>query len=494
MNKLIRIVFILTAGVVVVFFAVWVSKTNNSIGRLSENEIEAFVNNDSLKLASVNYLLENSDDKYTKLSIKKLSVEIPDKKFVSKDYLFENIELAISQSAERLKRREYSKQQFLEYVLPYRLRFEIPEDWRNYAIDKFDTCYDEDIFIHASNINDLLRTRFAYSLSVKNNQRFSKMHKNGKGACDEMSDMAAFAMRANGIPVAVEFARWANIVGGHQWNSLMLDDKHIPFMGIESNPNDSNHIKMNNNPLEIITGIYKKPAKVYRKTFNEPAFINSDFNHRKLINESNFVDVTKEYFPDSKKLVIQLPDDSKNGKYFFLCVYQVDNWAPIAYSKANNNTVVFNDVRPQNIFALKVLENEELKYYQNPFTFDSLAHVQFLDNNPQTTADVKLAFFNSSERELIRSFNEIGYEQTELIWEDILIENKTGKIENDSIYQLFYWDNKWILAAEALGRNDSVFFKNVPKNAVYKIEIPGADMSRRFRCFTVEEKNTQNWW
>lgn len=486
MKKLIGIALILVLGFSLLLFSLLLYKSKNSIGIIADKEIIAFANNDSLKFASANYLLENSNDKYTKLSIKKFSVKIPDKKFVSKDYFFENIELAISQSAERLHREEYSAQQFLEYVLPYRLRFEIIENWRNYAIEKYDTCYDEDILIHASNINDLLRTRFAYSLAVKKNQRFSKLHKNGMGACDEMSDMAAFAMRANGIPVAVEFARWANIVGSHQWNSLVLKEKNIPFMGIENNPADTIN-------LELITSTYKKSAKVYRKTFIESEFFDSEFNPKKLINESNFIDVTKEYYPNCQDLVIHLPDNSKNEKYFFLCVYQVNNWAPIAYSQAKNNMVVFNDVGPQNIFSLKVWDDKKLKHFQNPFTFDSLAHVQFLENNSENTTDLKLAFFNSNERELIRSFNENGYEKTESNWTDILYKNKTGKIKNDMTYQLFYWDEKWIFAAESRGRKDSVYFKNVPKDAVYKIEIPGADMSRRFRCFTVEN-NFQNWW
>lgn len=487
MKKFIRIAFILVLGLSLLIISILLYKSSNSIGRLTEDEIIAFANNDSLKFASANYLLENSGDKYTRLAIKKYALKIPDRSFISKEYLFKNIDLAFSKSVKRLFEGDFTHEQFLEYVLPYRLRFEFPENWRSYAIEKFDTCYDEDIFIHASNINDLLRTRFAYRSSVKNNQRFSKLHKNGMGACDEMSDMAAFAMRANGIPVAVDFARWANIVGGHQWNSLVLKEKNIPFMGIENNPADTIN-------LELITSTFKKSAKVYRKSFNKSEFADSGFNPKKLIAESNYIDVTKEYYPNCQDMVIHLPDNSKNGKYLFLCVYQVNNWAPIAYSKANNNRVVFKDVGPQNIFSLKVWDGKKLKHFQNPFTFDSLAHVRFLENNFENTTDLKLAFFNSNERELIRSFNENGYIETELKWQSILIDNETGKVKNDTPYQLFYWEDGWVFLSENQAKNGTVFFRDVPKNAVYKIEISGADMSQRFRCFTVEDNNTQNWW
>ena len=487
MKKFLRIVFFVALVFVLMFLGAGIYISQNSIGKITEKEIQEFAKNDSLKLAAVNYLLENSTDKYTRISIKKFSVKIPDKRFVSKKWFFKNIELAISQAKTRLENQEFTTRQFFEYVLPYRLRFEIPENWRSPSIEKLDTCFDEDIFVHASNINNSIRLGYSYKALSKENRSFSDVFKNRDGSCNEMSDLAAFTMRANGIPVGVDFARWANIVGSHQWNSFQLKEKSIPFMGIETNPDKGNNMGM-------ITGVYKKPAKVYRKTFNKSEFASEGFDPKKIINESNFIDVTKEYYADCNDIIIRLSNRENHNKFFFLCVYAVNSWVPVAFSKAKQNALVFRDVRHNNIFALKIWNGAQLEHFQNPFAFDSLANVLFFDNNPENTTDLKLAFFNSPERELIRSFNVNGYDETIKNWENILVRNITGKIKNDKIYRLFYWDKEWIRAAENRAENDSVLFKNVPANAVYKIEIQGEKMNNRLRCFTVDENNVQNWW
>jgi hypothetical protein len=487
MNKLPRILFFLATAFALILLGAWIYISQNSIGKITEKEIQEFAQNDSLKLAAVNYLLENSADKYTRISIKKFSVKFPDKNFVSKRWFFKNIELAISEAEKRLQNQEFTKQQFFEYVLPYRLRFEITENWRSNPIEKLDTCFDEYVFTHASKINNSIRPNFAFKAVSKENRRFSHIYKNRYGSCNEMSDFAAFNMRANGIPVAVDFCKWANIVGGHQWNELILKNGSFPFMGMETNPTDSNQIGM-------ITGVYKNPAKIYRKTFNKSEFTDEDFNPKKIINESNFIDVTKEYYPESQDVFIRLPDRSNHNHFFFLCVYNVNNWRPVAFTKAKSNLMVFRDVRPNNIFTLKKWNGKTLEYFQNPFTFDSLANIHFLKYVPENTTPVKLAFFNSPERELIRSFNVKGFEETQKIWQDILYENVTGRVENKTLYQLYYWNKKWVYVAESRAKNDSVYFTNAPKNAVYKIEIPGSKMNARIRCFTVDENNNQNWW
>lgn len=487
MKKPIRIVSSFATVFVLIFLGAWIYFSQNSIGKITQAEIEAFAGNDSLKLAAVNYLIENSVDKYTRISIKKVSVKIPDKNFVSKKWFFKNIDLAISKSEERLQNQEFTSQQFFDYVLPYRLRFEIPENWRSNPIENLDTCFDENIFVHASNINNSIRPNFTFKLASKDNRRFSNIYKKRDGTCNEMSDFAAFNMRANGIPVAVDFAKWANIVGGHQWNSLTLKNKNEVFMGMETNPTDSNHIGM-------ITGVYKKPAKIYRKTFQKSEFWEQDFDPKKLINESNFEDVTKEYYPNCLNVFIETGDATKNDKFFFLCVYQVNKWVPVAYSKAKRGLVVFQNVIAPNIFTLKVWENRQLKQYNNPFTFDSLGVVTFMKTSLEKTGDVKLAFFNSKERELIRSINEAGYAETMLNYNDILLFNKTAQVKNGRSYQLFYWDKKWVFAGENRAANDSALFKNVPVNTLYKMEIPDSAMSKRFRCFTVDNKNVQHWW
>jgi len=190
-TSLLAIIFIVAAG------AIFLSLSKNSIREFAKNKKarEEFIGNDTLKLLSVNYLLENAADKYSATEIGLIK---PDLLFTKKDYLTNNIELSIQQSKKRLGKKEYTVDQFLNYVLPYRLRYEEPENRRKIAIDSCMDCYNDTLLVHVKNINDKIRQTFRYGGPSIPNRKLSLLLKNKNGICYEMSDMAAFVMRANG--------------------------------------------------------------------------------------------------------------------------------------------------------------------------------------------------------------------------------------------------------------------------------------------------------
>jgi len=461
-------------------------KSGNEFSELTNNDKirNDFIQEDSLKLISLNFLLENAEDKY---SVGRLSLKQPDVKTLDKEYLFNNTELSISNSIRRLNDAVFTVDQFLNYILPYRLRHEKLENWKELGFNKFKALYDNDIFIHSKNINDELKKTFTYSGRSKANRKFSDLINDCYGGCNEMSDLAAFSMRANGIPVAVDFAKWSNIIGNHQWNSLITKNNNIPFMGIETDPIIGNNIF-------TITGNYKKFAKVYRKSFKKYESKFQEFNPKKLINSLNYIDVTKEYCPDCKDIFIKFPNESVNNEVFFLCVYEVNGWIPVDYAFGKKNTLTFKDVCPNNIFALKKRVNNKLEYFKTPFTFNQSGEVSFVKTDQKETGNLNLTFDNSNYRELIKMFNEIGLPATEGIQDSILQYNYTAKVINGNSYKLFYWNNEWIYYDEQIAQNGSIKFIDIPKNALYKLEDINDSKSTRNRCFTTDKNNKQFWW
>ncbi len=362
--KRVSIIVLIVLTIVSIYFTF---RASNSIRSLSEKDKNEYVNNDSLKLLSLNFLTENSVDKY---SVGIFNFKKSDRNNINKEYLFQNIDLSITNSINRLNSDVYTTQQFLNYVLPYRIRNEKTENWRNIAFNKYKSFYSEDILEHSKNINDELKKIFKYTGNSRANRKLSDLLDDCYGGCFEMSELAAFTMRANGIPVAIDFTKWSNVKGNHQWNSLITKNRNIPFMGIESDP-------VYNFNIDVITADYKKFAKVYRKSFKKYEISDTQFNPKKVISNQNYIDVTREYCNNCNDIIIEFPDDKINNELFFLCIYEVNKWIPVDFTYGENNTIKFKDVCPNNIFALRKRVNKKLEYFKTPFTFNELGEVSF---------------------------------------------------------------------------------------------------------------------
>ena len=484
MKQKLLILFLIIITAILFFFFGYGKGFYKIINKDSE-AVEDFVRNDTLKARSINYLIENSEDKYTSLYID--AIKLKDRRYVRREYLFDNINQAIEQSYGRINKGEYTRDQFLNYVLPYRIRNERLEDWRKIAIDSFGSCYDDNIITYAQNINEQLKNGFRYKGRWPN-RRFSELVEDKYGTCSEMSEIAAFAMRGNGIPVAIDFAKWSNLRSGHQWNALITKENNFPFLGCEENPNPDRESIF---PIDE----YRNVAKVYRKSFikYDPGY--NGYNPKKQINKDNYSDVTKEYCPDCKNITINLEEKFDNEEVFFLCIYEVDNWVPVDFAYPQDNTIKFYDVCQGNILTLKRRINRELVYYKSPFLFDELGKVSFLDENECNYPELSLNFENSPDRELIKQINEHGWGPVFPMIDSILTYNFSGTILPKNSYTLYFWKNNgWKEIGQQVSTGDSVIFYKVPKNVLYKLEAINDSLKERNRCFTVNEDLQQYWW
>jgi hypothetical protein len=468
----------------------------NNIKKLSTNStaLQNFSKGNFLKEKSLNFLISNSEDKY---SIMPYSFRINDFTNLKKEYLFENIESSINVSKERIQNGLFTEEQFLNYILPYRLNYERLEDWRTLAIEKYNSCFDADIFKHVKNINDDLKEIFEYTGSSFPNRKLSKLFDNCKGGCYEMSDIAAFTMRANGIPIAIDFAKWSTIRGRHQWNALILKDKSSPFLGIESDPGPKIDAEGNETEPETfkIFSDYKRFAKVYRKSFLKYEKFETEFNPKKVISDVNYIDVTKEYCKNSKDIKLEFSNELIENDLIYLCIYEANSWSPVDYAYYKNNTLLFKDVCVDNVFTLKKRVKDKFEYFKTPFTFNQQGEIEFKNPDSTESKNIKLQFFNSKEREIMKLFNQnLDYSEVVKIKDQILESNITGFIQKDSTYNLFIWNKKWVKIAQSIGEDGFINFNNIPNNGLYKLEDINDPSAFKNRCFTIDSDLVQNWW
>jgi hypothetical protein len=129
-----------------------------------------------------------------------------DVKYITADYLINNIELAFKAWREQPWGKHIPFNVFCEEILPYRLNTEPLENWREKALASFadlNRSFKEDSTITAvvacSKVNDLLpRFRMEKDLPVMN---YSQLMASTRGTCEAMAALAVFSMRALGIPV-----------------------------------------------------------------------------------------------------------------------------------------------------------------------------------------------------------------------------------------------------------------------------------------------------
>ena len=59
------------------------------------------------------------------------------------------------------------------------------------------------------------------------------------------------------------------------------------------------------------------------------------------------------------------------------------------------------------------------------------------------------------------------------------------------LYELFYWDKKWISLGRQYGKENRLAFYNIPQNALFRIH--NHTRGKEHRPFTYEE-GKQVWW
>lgn len=260
---------------------------------------------------------------------------------ITTDYLIANIDDAFEQWHSAPWAKEYTFEEFCEWVLPYRTGSERLELWRQLALGV--ECGNKDSLRQTGDMWPLAlalinNTGIYYNIGMAKfplPMTFSDMTAIRRGECSQMADYALRLFRAHGIPAALDMTPvWANRRGGHIWNALVLPDGHSREIGY--NPGGENKM------------VYRL-SKVYRQR-NSP--LRDDVLYRLRESESlpdffrecRMEDVTAQYdMPMSDITVNDLqPSDHK---VTWLCTFDNAQWVPVAYAScAGSGKAVFRDM------------------------------------------------------------------------------------------------------------------------------------------------------
>lgn len=268
---------------------------------------------------------------------------------VAEQYIINNIDEAYDKWENGNFAQHLSFDEFCEYLLPYRIANEnIGKEWRREMFERYKRGLESiskiddkkySAYWGATQVNDLIRKErmniqaiphfggVDFPVDVLKNLRM--------GECRDYAFKTAYAMRACGIPVCVDFTpQWPSRPHGHHWN-VVLDNngKNIPFMGAESNPGY---------PCK---DDYPK-AKVFRYTFGyqtESLFnLNLKYNEDipPVFNTPFIKDVTEEY-SKCVNICVEVKNNTANKHFAYLAVFNNQKWIPIAFAPIVNGKAIF---------------------------------------------------------------------------------------------------------------------------------------------------------
>lgn len=276
--------------------------------------------------------------------------KVSDSKTINAQYLIENIDLAFRVYKERPWNKHLPFEEFCELILPYRIYDEALSPWRKKYYEYYSHLLDSlcpggtDV-VEACNIiaSDLKKKGYYYFTA------FSTPHLGGDflfdyriGSCRETCDMAVYAMRACGIPVAIdEFVYSPEYQYGHTWcvvrdtTGRFLPFSFDAFLARRDMKDDG-----------------RKKGKVYRSYYGiqEESFDDIRNNQKVpfLFKDHFKKDVTANYLK-SNNIVVPIQKEGKE-EFVYLGVFSPRGWIPVDIARRQGKTAVFRNVEPDIIY------------------------------------------------------------------------------------------------------------------------------------------------
>ncbi len=400
---------------------------------------------------------------------------IKDYNVIKADYLINNIDLAYDAWDKNPWAKRLSFDQFCEYILPYRSTNEPLEDWRSYFVKELSWVKDSvkdptDPVEAACLVNDYIKSWFRFDERYYEHPTdlgLNEMLENKMGRCEDMTNLAIYAMRSLGIPVMSDFTPyWANTGNNHAWNAILdKKDSVIIFMGGEANPG---HYSLGH-----------KLAKVYRKTFavQEKSLAEKMQDWEKAppyLNKNNIKDVTDDYV-QTKNIKLDLNKgipDSTNFAY--ICVFNSGEWEAIDYTRLHGDKAYFSRMGVGVAYLPAFYYEEKIIPAGDALILTDSGKVE--PKVPDGSHKILVKLFSTTKR--------LTKETTDFI--------ELADFNEGTNYDLYFWNGKWELVGTEKAGKGPLVFNNVPSNAIYWLVEEGS--RKEERIFTLDENGNQVWW
>lgn len=319
---------------------------------------------------------------------------------LSPAYLISTIDLAVAAWKGSPWRQAVSFEDFCEYILPYRIRDERVEHWRpafarDYGQLALRASNPQDLRSVYMHMNGTLNTEtnfdFQFARYYPFTQSVSNVVKGRIGSCETLAYFSTMAMRAAGVPVALDYIpHWGStnsrhymphLLGNVPQERLSNENRLRDTWGIVDFSSGFIDYRHRFTRDELPRGMYIQYVnaipKVYRYTFSAWPFleeINNTIERRYIVPRfRNFhvVDVTDEYLHCSS-ILLNMSHSYAQYPLVYLCVFDNRGWEPVAVAKVNRGTAYFGKLGRQVVYLPMVFDNNALTPVDAPFYLDSL--------------------------------------------------------------------------------------------------------------------------
>ena len=337
-------------------------------GKEYQMDLSIYRNEDEVKLA------------YDSLLQKGYHMErllVKDSESLTAAALIENIDLAFV-----AKNKKWAKEipfhLFCKYILPYRVSNEPLSEMRKEMMKRYmkvlDSIAPRTEQEACMALNNYLKKQIHFIGFSPFYNSIEYVDKYKRGNCEGLAVYFTFLARALGIPCCVESTLWSKFDAGHSWCALIdRNGKTYPFGAAELNFREFK---------KTFSRRIMVPAKIYRKEY-EVFFshVLADDGYVTYLKNPTLIDVTSFYERPSVKVefdstIFQL-NETDNGRFLYLCVYNSGLWKEIALGRSVGRKVVFTNVVGDNVFRLaKSDDGKKLSFLTDPFLLDSLGDVK----------------------------------------------------------------------------------------------------------------------
>lgn len=301
-----------------------------------------------------------------------------DRQTITADYLIRNIDHAYDRWKNRRWNASLPFEDFCELLLPYRVGDERLSDWRKAYSDRYESRLDS--LYSGSDATEAARIvwRLMENDGWIYNDQLTSPHRDAVALLNtpvgynrDWCDRMAFAMRACGIPVAIDMLLEApGAASSHQW--LVVRDNisghYLPFGVDRMDPDRMNPAK-----------VPRAKAKVYRTRFKrQNDRLDRLANIRSLplrLNNAFIADVSEDYFaPNSVTVPVSDVDDG----HIYLGLWVPSEWRIVDVGDmVGVDSARFVNIEPGVLFFPVKLESDRFTPCGDAFYLghDGLCHI-----------------------------------------------------------------------------------------------------------------------
>lgn len=287
-------------------------------------------------------------------------------------YLVNNIEAAFEARERWPWGKNVRWEEFLEFVLPYRLGDEPLTDWRKSIIAEYEDLIDSIASLPEASVpriaSDLLykewiwRKNFKWTSILPSGPRIGPAIVEWKtGTCREKADGMAYLLRAVGLPATLHIAPLRGELNGtHSWGAI-YDSDGSPWL-----------------PEQYTDSAYKSKvpaAKVQCETFSINRDTPLNAINMKLANPclvNPFMrDETKWYLKPEQRAHFKVPisciEGISDGDSVYIALSSRMEWVPVGIGVARNDTVDFGYVGDRTVCVAGIMKNGKFNVKSFPF-------------------------------------------------------------------------------------------------------------------------------